>query len=148
MRKNVILCWLTLILVATVAWSQASKGGGAEQAVMSLEQQWLQSQKTNNPDLIAPHLADKFVMTVTEGKVIDKAEYLKLSKARKYSSAEYKDLKVTVFGDTAIATGVYKGKGIASGKPFDETERFTDTWVKMPGGKWQCVATQETATKM
>jgi len=28
-------------------------------------------------------------------------------------------------------------------KPFDETARWTDTWVKMPSGKWQCVADQD-----
>ena len=42
---------------------------------------------------------------------------------------------------TAIATGGFKGKGTdESGKPFETNERWTDTWVKMPDGKWQCVA--------
>jgi len=26
--------------------------------------------------------------------------------------------------------------------------RWTDTWVKMPNGKWQCVATQASPLKM
>jgi ketosteroid isomerase-like protein len=65
------------------------------------------------------------------------------AKATKYVSAEYEDVKVTLFGDTAIAKGGFKGKGTdASGKPMDVHERWTDTWVKMPNGKWQCVATQ------
>jgi len=51
-------------------------------------------------------------------------------------------LKVVVYGDTAIATGGFKAKGTdAAGKPMDIHERWTDTWVKMPSGKWQCVAT-------
>src|SRR2546422_7613357 len=42
------------------------------------------------------------------------------SKATKYVSAEYEDMKVTVFGDTAIATIVFNAKGTdESGKPFD-----------------------------
>jgi ketosteroid isomerase-like protein len=50
-------------------------------------------------------------------------------------------VQVTVFGDTAIAIGGGKFKGTdSSGKPMDSHERFTDTWVKMPDGKWQCVA--------
>jgi ketosteroid isomerase-like protein len=58
-------------------------------------------------------------------------------------------VKVTVFGDTAIATGEFKAKGTdaRSGKPFEEHDRWTDTWVKMPSGKWQCVATQDSALK-
>jgi hypothetical protein len=42
------------------------------------------------------------------------------AKARKWNSAEYEDVKVQVYGDVAIATGGYKGKGTDSAKPFDE----------------------------
>ena len=34
------------------------------------------------------------------------------------------------------------------GKPVDNNERWTDTWMKMPSGKWQCVASQATTIKM
>jgi hypothetical protein len=63
-------------------------------------------------------------------------------------ASDYENVQVTVFGDTAIAIGRVKDKGTdASGKPFDEHERWTDTWVKMPNGKWQCVATQASTIK-
>lgn len=134
---------LALLAAAAAAWPQASPGtGSTEKAVAALENQWLQSQKTSNPALLAPLLADKFVATGSDGKVTDKAGTLAHAKARKYTSAEYENVQVTVFGNTAIATGEYKGKGTEAGKPFDEHERWTDTWVKMPDGKWQCVATQ------
>jgi uncharacterized protein (TIGR02246 family) len=143
-------CLLGLLAVGTAAWSQTpqSSGGGTEKAIAALENQWLQAQKTNNPDLVAPLLADKFVSTGSDGKVTDKTQALAEQKARKYASVEYENVHVTVFGNTAIATGGYKGKGTdASGKPFDEHERWTDTWVKMPDGKWQCVATQGSPIK-
>jgi len=142
-------CLISLLSLGSAAWLQAQQIGGTEKAVAALEQQWLQSQKTNNPDLAAPLLADKIVVTMSNGKVMNKAELLADAKATKYVSAEYEDVKVTVFGDTAIATGGFKAKGTdASGKPFDTNERFTDTWVKMPNGKWQCVATHESPLKM
>jgi len=135
-----------LVLLASAAWAQAS---GTEQAVAALEQKWLQGQKTNNPDLIAPLLADKIVDTESDGKVMDKTALMAMAKAMKYTNAEYEDVKVTVFGDTAIASGGFKSKGTdASGKPFDTHVRWTDTWVKMPNGQWQCVATQGTPIKM
>ena len=100
-------------------------------------------------DLVAPLLADKLVETSSDGKVADRAGALALAKGMKYSSAEYYDVKVTAFGNTAIATGGFRGKGTdAAGKPFDTNERWTDTWMKMPGGKWQCIATQGTPVKM
>ena len=142
MKKTLMWCLICLISIGSAAWTQAQSTGESEKAVAALEQQWLQSQKTNNPDLVAPLLADKFVETSSDGKVMNKAEALAQAKATKYVSAEYQDVKVTVFGDTAIATGGFKGKGTdASGKPMDVHERWTDTWVKMPSGKWQCVAT-------
>jgi hypothetical protein len=149
MKRTLLWCLLGFVLLVSAAWSKAQKSGGAEQAVAALEQQWLQSQKTNNPDLFTPLLADKFVNTNSEGKVTGKAETLATARATKYTSAEYEDVKVTVFGDVAIATGGFKGKGTdASGKPFDEHERFTDTWVKMPNGQWQCVASHTSPVKM
>jgi ketosteroid isomerase-like protein len=149
MKKTWMCCLSVLLLLASAAWSQAQTSGGTEKAVTALEQQWMQSQKTNNPDLVAPLLADKFVNTGTDGKVTGKAATLANAKATKYESIEYEDLKVTVFGDTAIATGGSKAKGTdESGKPLDEHVRWTDTWVKMPNGKWQCVASQGSAVKL
>jgi ketosteroid isomerase-like protein len=137
---------LVLLSIAGVTWSQT--GGGTAGDVEALEQQWLQSQKTNNPDLVAPLLADKFVGTGVDGKVNGRAEELADEKATKYTSIEYEDVKVTVFGNTAIATGGSKAKGTdASGKPLPEHVRWTDTWVKMPSGKWQCVASQVSPVK-
>ena len=138
-----------MLSVGSAAWSQAQTTGATEKAVAALEQQWLQSQKTNNPNLVAPLLADKIVVTMSNGKVMNKAELLADAKATKYVSAEYEDVKVTVFGDAAIATGGLKAKGTdASGKPMDTHERWTDTWVKMSSGKWQCVASHESPVKM
>jgi uncharacterized protein (TIGR02246 family) len=149
MKRTLIWCGLGLVLLVSGVWSQANKAGGTEQAVAALEQKWLQSQKTNNPDLIAPQLAEKVVATSSDGKVTGKADTLAMAKATKWTSAEYDDVKVSVFGDTAIATGGFRGKGTdPSGKPMDVHERWTDTWVKMPDGQWQCVATESTPVKM
>ena len=149
MKRTWILCSLVLVSLVSAAWSQAQTSGGTEKAVAALEEQWLQSQKTNNPDLVAPLLADKFVSTGNDGKVTGKAESLARDKAIKYDSIEYEDVKVTVFGNTAIATGGSKAKGTdEKGKPLDEHVRWTDTWVKMSNGKWQCVASHSSPIKM
>jgi len=141
--------WYSLaLLLLGAAWAQSSKGG-TEQAVADLEQKWMQSQRANNPDAIAPYIADKAILTSPDTKPLDKAGFLKEQKATKYSSVDYADVKVTVFGDVAIATGVFKGKGTGpDGKSFNVTEYFTDTWVKMAGGKWQCAASHSSSAKM
>ena len=87
------------------------------------------------------------MITSAYGRVMDKAGYLKDAKTRKYLTVEYNDVKVTTFGDTAIATGGYKGTVNGPSGKVDENERWTDTWVKMPDGKWQCVASQSASVK-
>jgi ketosteroid isomerase-like protein len=150
--KNYTKAWylIALLSLGGAVSSQAQQtSGGAEQAVAALENRWLQSYKTNNPDLVSPLLADKFVSTGADGKVMNKAESLADAKATKNASADYENLKVTVFGGTAIATGGYKGKGTdPSGKAFEVHLQWTDTWVRMPNGKWQCVASQDTPITM
>lgn len=147
MKRTWIWCAIGLLSLGSAALSQAQTGA-TEKAIIALENKWLESQKTNNPDLVAPLLADKFVDTGVDGKVSTKAEMLATSKATKFGSVEYEDLKVVVFGDTAIATGGFKATGTdPSGKPLNEHIRWTDTWVKMPSGKWQCVASHGSAVK-
>ena len=149
MRRMFQWCVPTLIVLATASLSAAQMNATTEKTVAELEQRWLKSQQTNDVGLVEPLLADKIVDTSSDGKMVDKAGALAMAKAMKYSSAEYYDVKVTAFGNTAIATGGFKGKGTdASGKSFDVNERWTDTWMKMPNGKWQCIATQATSVKM
>lgn len=104
MKKEKLIWYLLgLALLVSAVPSQAQKASATEKAVAALEQQWLQGQKTNNPDLVTPLLADKIVVTQADGKVMDKAETLAFYKKTKWDSAEYTDVKVTAFGDTAIA---------------------------------------------
>jgi ketosteroid isomerase-like protein len=145
------LIWGSLALLLTVsgATAQAAAAGADEQAVTAAEHQWLKSQQTNNVELLAPLLADKVVETSEEGKLfVGKDAVLADAKSDTWSSAEYTELKVTVFGHTAIATGVFAGKGTAAGKPLDVRVRFTDTWVHMANGKWLCVASHDSLLKM
>jgi ketosteroid isomerase-like protein len=148
MKNNVTGCLLGILLLAgvTVAHAQPT---ATEKAIADLENKWVQSQKANNPDLAAPMWADKFISIGADGKVSDRAQTLADAKATKYTSVDIKDLKITVFGDTAIANMVFDAKGTdEKGKPMNLHERWTDTWVKMPNGAWQCVASHGSTIKM
>jgi len=142
MKRTWFWSLIAMLSMGSASLSHADQASSAtEKAILALENQWIQSQKTNNPSLLAPLLADKFIFTNTEGKVFNKAETLAVEKATKYASSEYVDLKVTVFGDTAIAASAWKGQYTdETGKAVTSHARYTDTWVKMPDGKWQCVA--------
>ena len=147
-RRSLMGMSLALALIGGYAPAQAAAADPAVQAVTAAENQWLKSQQTNNVELLAPLLADKVVETTEEGKVhAGKEAVLAAAKADTWSSADYTDLKVTVFGHTAIATGTFTGKGTSAGKPLDARVRFTDTWT-MVDGKWLCIATHDSPLKM
>ena len=150
MTNSKSLSWiLALGALGYLAHAWAAPAGTAEQAVTAAEHQWAKGQRTNNIDLIAPLLADKVVVTTEDGTVLDgKTAVLGDAKATTWSSAEEKDLKVTVFDRTAIATGTFVGEGRdGTGKPVHAHVRFTDTWVNT-GGAWLCVAGHDSPTKM
>jgi ketosteroid isomerase-like protein len=46
---------------------------------------------------------------------------------------------VEIYGDTAVAVGVFRIKGVEKGKAYVRRERTIDTWVKI-NGTWKCVA--------
>ena len=132
-----------------VVSAQSEQDNSTLVAVMSVEETWLESERSNNTDLLAPLLADNVVDTTTEGKLLTgKAAVIADAKSVKWSAAEYRNIQVAVHGQTAIVTAIFKGKGTSTaGKPVNVLEQFTDVWVKTPAGSWQCVATHGTLIK-
>jgi ketosteroid isomerase-like protein len=140
------VAWLSLMVVAHANGDETS---GTEQTIAALEQKWVEAAKAGNSDMLAPLLAFNFVSTSSDGKVTGKQEMLVHVKAQKWEVNQISDVKVMVYGKVAIATGVWVGKGTdENGKPVDTRERWTDTWIKMFGGNWQCVASHSSTIKM
>lgn len=142
-----LLVGLAMLAMSVASHAQMSKTNEVQETVTKMEQQWTADSKAGNVDAIAPILADNFVNMDADGTVHGKADTLARMKGAKWQVNEISDVKVTVFGTTAIATGAWQGKGTTSdGKAVDTHERWVDTWMKIPGNKWQCVASASTST--
>ena len=142
MKRASIL--LFLLCLTHPLWSANNE---TQKMITELEFQWAEAQKLGNAKVVAPMLAEGFVNTDADGQTYGKERLLANLKGGQWEQNGISDLKVTVYGKTAIATGAWAGKGIdGDGTRIDRAERWTDTWVKMPGGKWQCVASQQTST--
>lgn len=150
MKKAIGWIMAGALSLGCAALVQASEMTGAtEKAIAALEDQWVQADKASSADVLAPLLAEQYVGTNAEGKVSDRKQALADTKSSKTTSADLEDMHITVFGTTAIARYVYKIKGTdPKGKSFDLQARYTDTWVKMPDGKWQCIAAHASNIKM
>jgi len=149
MRKSAMLCFVVVFSLSLAEQLFAQGTRSAEEKVVRLEEQWFEAQRDSNADLLAPLLADKFAMTSNREKVMNKADVVAACRNTKWTLVRLSDMNSSVFGDTVVVTGDFRGEGTdALGKPMEVHERFTHTWVKMPRGQWQCVASHKSTVTM
>lgn len=153
----VVLCLLSPSLAAAqeagTATSQKPKAKteatsathSTEAQIKKLEQDWAQATLKDGAAAVDQYEANDIISTDPSGRTTDKAQdKADLSSGDlKFESMDVGDLKVHVYGNTAVASGTNTLKGTFKGQPISGTYRFTDTWVKRDG-KWQVVASQAT----
>jgi ketosteroid isomerase-like protein len=171
--KNLRLPALVLLTISSLAWGQGgnppastnesgetsghgmtaaeqtatSSDSSVSQQLIALENKWTDAGKKGDADTVAPLLADQYVTTDADSSMHTKKDILARIKSAKWETNEISDVKVATYGNTAIVTGTWIGKGTKGGKPIDAHERWTDTWIKMPNGTWQCVASHSSPIK-
>jgi ketosteroid isomerase-like protein len=145
MRNMLAIAVLCLLSLSLATGQNASTTGKVEDQIKKLELDWAQATIKDGVAAVDQYEADDIVSTDPSGRVTDKAQDKKdfSSGDLKFQSLETSDLKVRVYGNTAVATGTSTLKGTYKGQDISGTYRFTDTWVKR-NGKWQVVATQAT----
>ena len=104
-----------------------------------MEERWLSNE--SRPEVVASILADDFVHVLSVG-FIDKnqhLQYLKQHPGAFPGTKQFEELRIRVYGDTAVATGIVRtdlGTGNA------KRTAFTDVFVRRKG-KWLAVNAQE-----
>ena len=88
--------------------------------------------------------ADEFIFTDSAGGTTKKKEDVDSVKApanpdSKLLSYEVDDMKVMLYGKTAVVTGHVTQKGVYKGEQWTGQSRFTDVFV-WRDGRWQIVA--------
>jgi len=121
---------------------------GQETKLMVLERLWNEAQVHRDANALASMIADKFTDIEYDGEISDRGKFLSDIADPKFKPASLtiQDVKVNLYRDTAVITGVYHAKGTYQGRPYDHVGRFTDTWI-LEDGKWQCVASHSSLLK-
>ena len=151
-RIFALMIVLTMSMLVALESTGVAHAGGAgdtvEQAILKLEQTWLQATQDGKPENAAPLFADDAVFTDADGSTQGKAGELNEMNKVKWESAEDTDMKVIQHGATVIVTGAFQGKGKDDhGKKVEVTERWTDVWMKTAHNGWQIVASQSSPVK-
>jgi ketosteroid isomerase-like protein len=111
--------------------------------VEALNRQWMESYVRRDTDFLERHLADDYESTFPDGTVFDKKGEIEALKSGAVAVTEMtpREMKVRVYGETAVITGQSTIK--ANGQEISGELRFTDIWIKQ-GDQWLAVASQVT----
>ncbi|MGB9197845.1 MAG: nuclear transport factor 2 family protein [Terriglobales bacterium] len=142
-----IPCLLLLIgVLAAPLGAQDESNAAIVSKIAALEKAWNQAFKLRDTRAIDALLDDGIVLVNDDGSLLAKGVFLTGVRESKSSDEEQvtpESISVHVMDGVAIATGVFRTKGVENGKPFVRRDRFADTWVKKKGG-WVCVSASAT----
>jgi ketosteroid isomerase-like protein len=142
MRKSVILIALMLLLCA-VGFGQ--KKMTVAQTLTKIEREIAAGIVKGDTSVFTKYFAATAAFTDPDGALMTRTESIAMFKSGdlKFESLTVEDVKVKLYGDTAIVTYRSKDKGSYKDQPIVGESRWTDTWARI-NGKWLIVATQGT----
>ena len=143
-------CFLSLVLLVAVPMPAQQPPSDSEAAIsktlQATEQAWLNAEKNHDAATFEKIVADDWIAISPEGKSQTKAERAAEIKASHIDSATLANMKVRVFGDTAVVTGTDDETTVEDGKKSTDHYVWTDVFVKR-NGKWLAVASQTALIK-
>ncbi len=139
--KKVVAAGVVLLLGVIMTLAQQGNTSDSGGRVLALESAWNHAIEAKDSKAIDMLLADETVALDSEGTFSNKKEYLAgIAGADFQPSQAVNEQNIAhVYGDTVVAVGVFRIKGMEKGKPYVHRERTIDTWVKI-NGTWKCVA--------
>jgi ketosteroid isomerase-like protein len=131
----------TLLVLSALCAVPALAQGAEEKAVLQAMVEWCAAAQKGDAAALERILHDDYTLTSSRGQVTTKAD--DLAEARKgevrYELLENRDMKVRLYGTTAVVTGRTVVKGVSGGQAFSAEFQFTDTLLKVKG-RWRPVA--------
>lgn len=111
------------------------------QRVIAMEHRWIDATIKGDADAFATFMADEYVAVVANGRIRDKATWVEgvRSSSMKYESVDLRNLKVRLYGETAVVTGEYTQKATSGGQDYSASGAYVTTWLKR-NGRWQAIA--------
>ena len=141
MKQFLVVTFLA-VAMALLASGQATNkksSSNAEEEIMKIEDQWVQSRATKDPTVTKDLLSDDFLGATMAGQTMNRQQQIDAVTAGTLfaGKGEMTDRKVRIYGDTAVSTGVVTGVVGA------DKSRYIRVFVKR-NNKWRLVAAQGT----
>ena len=119
-----------------------------EEELAQVEEEFADAIAKNDLELIRHFVTDDWIIINADGGIIDRQRFLDVirSGTLTHQMLESDEMRVRVYGDTAIVSALSRSKGKFMGQEFSTRERSTDVFIKREG-QWRCVLTQLTGVK-
>lgn len=117
----------------------------AEEELILFGQQWDKAMVSNNAGEIGKFMSDDWVIVGTEGGITPKATFLEWisSGDLTHNRMDSDEMRIKVYGDSAVVTSRGTSAGHYKGTPFQFYEWSASTFIRKEG-KWICVHTMLT----
>lgn len=131
-----MVIWLFVALALPLHASDADK-----ETLRAIDASWNSLRLKSDVEGLERLLGDDWVLTHSDGRVQDKADYLRelSSRTRANQIIENQDVELRLHGDTAVVTGTSVQAGTRDGQPWSGRFRFTRTWI-LREGNWRMLA--------
>ena len=142
--KYPFLVTVAFSLLATL-FGQSSGNRESADAITKIEEEFGLALIQNDAEKIGSFLADDWIVVGPDGTITDKARFLSViqSGTLSHQNMDSQDIRVRIYGTTAIVTALISSKAKYINQEFTTRERATDVFVKRDG-RWQCVITHLT----
>ena len=138
-------CILLVAICLPIAAQRENVAGDESTRVLSLENAWNQAEVKHDARALSLLLAETFEFTDDDGRFMNKSQWLAHIRngVDHYEQLGNSGMAVHLYGNVAVATGIYQDKIREKGKIVSRSGRFTDIWTRQ-NGDWKCVASQAT----
>ena len=138
-----LVCVGMIMACCEISWPQTSDEAAARTRILALEHAWNQAEEVNDVKALDSIFDNSMVYVEDDGTLMTKAEFLARVKSAHLQKVVTQSMAVVVFGDTAVATGIYEARLFNGNKLKLVRGRFVDTWV-FKNSTWVCIAAQST----
>jgi ketosteroid isomerase-like protein len=120
-------------------------GAKVEDEIKRIEKERAAAVTKGDVAALEKYTSDDYTFIGRNGTLSDKARTMTGIKSGdiKITTNDLSDLRVRVYGDTAVVTGRANTKGTIGGKDISGPVLFTRVYIKKDG-RWQSVAFQQT----
>ena len=149
MKIPVYAALAAVLVLVPVRMVRAQMGTDAVAAVTQMENDGVKADLSGDKAWSEKNLASDWMGCDSGGSWYTKADALKMlsdPQNNKYNSEAISDLKVRVYGNTAIATYTDTYDAVVKGEHRSRTILSSDVWVKT-GGAWKEVNSHSTTKK-